>query len=459
MFDLVIKNARIQTEAQLFHGQVAVLDGRIAALASDAEPLPARETVDARGEYVLPGGVDPHVHIRYPGGRLRETFHSGTQAAAAGGVTTVIEHPISSPPQYSPATLHRRVEAMAAEAIVDVAFYGAAGGDFLDEISPLAAEGIVAFKTFLHAAPAGRDKEFLGLTSKDNYQLLRVMEAVAETGAMLAAHGEDNDLVSGGIAAMKAAGHTYNLAHCLSRPSIAETLAVERLISLARYTGARLYLVHLSCPESVLAAERARAEGLEVYMETCPHYLYMTEAQVERHGSFAKCNPPLRDAVRVEQLWECVSRGAMDTVGSDHAPYLLEEKTAHPDDIFPAPSGFPGLEMRLGYMLRAVKEGRITLARAVELISGNPARIFDLKHKGSIAVGKDADMVLLDADEPYTLRVRDLHTMAKEVCGFMEGTQLYGKVRKTWVRGRLVYDEGAFPAQPGYGRFVRPGEA
>ncbi len=456
MFDLVIKNARILAGDSLFHGQLAVREGKIAALCSNDVPLSAREIVDARGEHILPGGVDPHVHIRYPGGRLRETFYTGTKSAAAGGITTVIEHPISTPPQYSSATLKKRVDAMSAEAIVDVAFYGAAGGDCLEEIAPLSREGIVAFKTFLHAAPEGRDEEFRGLTSKDNWQLLSVMREVSKTGALLAAHGEDNDLVTGGIAAMRQDGNTLGRAHCLSRPPVVETLAVERLISLAKQTGARLYLVHLSCPESIDMALKARDQGVEVHLETCPHYLYFTEDDVERFGSLAKCNPALRDRDTVNRLWECVSRGGMDAIGSDHAPYTLEEKQRAPEDIFKAPSGFPGLETRLGLMLRAVKEGRISLARAIKLISENPAKIFGLTNKGSIEVGKDADLIMLDPDKPYNFNIRELHTMSWEVCSFMEGMELYGKVNKTWVRGRLVHDQGSFPVEQGYGRFVRP---
>jgi len=445
-------------EQGVVHGALAVKDGRVAALFEEGS-LPreviAGQVTDARGRYLLPGGVDPHVHIRYPGGKLRETFVSGSRAAAAGGCTTIIEHPISTPPQYSPETLQRRTEAAERECVVDMVFYGAAGAAHLPEISRIAEAGICAFKTFLHAAPEGRDEEFVGLTAKDNFELYQVMREVAKTGLLMAAHTEDNDMVQGGVAALRAAGNTGPIAHCLSRPALTEVLAVQRLIAIAKETGARVYLVHVSAPESIRLAKAAKAEGVELYIETCPHYLYMSEEDVVKYGAYCKCNPALRPKEMAEELWRYVEDGTVDTIGSDHAPYLVEEKENHKEDIFVAPAGFPGLETRLGCMLKAVHEGRISLQRAVELTSANPARIFGLyPKKGAIRLGADADLVLLDPEQPYRVRADRLVTMAKEVCHFMDGLELYGPVEQTYVRGRLVYDQGDFPAEPGYGQWI-----
>lgn len=458
IYDKLIKNAKIVAENGVIHGALAIQDGKIAALLAQAAAegdLPAREILDAKGKYLLPGGVDPHVHIRYPGGKLRETFASGSLAAAAGGCTTIIEHPISTPPQYAPAILRRRIAAAEAESIVDIVFYGAAGFDHIDKIPALAQAGIAAFKTFLHAAPAGREAEFVGLTAKDNFELYQVMRQVAETGLLMAAHTEDNDMVNGGIAALRAAGNIAPIAHCLSRPAITEVLAVERLLTLAATVGARVYLVHISTPQAVEIAKAARAAGQEVYLETCPHYLYLSEEDVKRHGAYCKCNPALRPPEMVEALWKYVENGDIDTIGSDHAPYLIAEKACGKEDIFAAPSGFPGLETRLGYMLKAVREGHISLKRAVELLSTNPAKIFGLyPRKGAIRIGADADLILLDPFLPYTVQSERFYTMARDICRFMDGVELYGPVEMTMVRGKIVFADGEQRVSAGYGRWV-----
>lgn len=457
MVDLVIKNVNIVTEKDIFLGTVAINNGKIVGLISNEAIPKADNTIDGNGNYLIPGGVDPHVHIRYPGAAHRENFITGTQAAAAGGITTIIEHPISTPPQYSVEILERRVEAVQEQAIVDVAFLGAAGGDQLEHIEPISRAGIVGFKTFLHEAPEGREKEFEGLTSKDNFELMEVLNKISKTSLLAAAHGEDNELVSGYIAKLRCGGKTFPLAHCYSRPPVVEVLAVERLIRLAQETGARLYLVHISTPEAVELAKTARDKGQDIYIETCPHYLYLTEKTVEKFGPYAKCNPALRDKERVDKMWKYIENGTIDTIGSDHAPYTVEEKERKKEDIFVAPSGFPGLETRLPLMLTAVKEGRLSINRVVQLLSTNPSRIFNLyPRKGSICLGADADLVLVDPDESYTIKSSNMFTKAKDVAKVYEGRKVFGKIKKTFLRGKLIFDEGEIKGTPGDGQWVTP---
>ena len=251
----VIYNVNIVLEDRIQYGYVKIEGEKIAKIGEgNYEKAGEEELINGHGNFLLPGGVDPHVHIRYPGGKLRETFYTGTAAAARGGVTTVIEHPISTPPQHDRESLQRRIDAVEKESVVDVVFYGAAGGECIHDIRPLADCGICAYKTFLHQAPEGRAQEFVGLTSKDTFELYEVMKEVASTGLLMAAHGEDNDMVTGAIRKLRKEGKTYPHAHCDSRPSIVEVLAVERLITIAKETGARLYLVHMSTPEAVKKA-------------------------------------------------------------------------------------------------------------------------------------------------------------------------------------------------------------
>lgn len=459
MVDLVIKNVHVVTEKDIFFGGVAINDGKIVTLFSDGAEPEAEKVIDGQNNYLIPGGVDPHVHIRYPENRkeIRETFLTGTQAAAAGGITTIIEHPISTPPQYSVEILKQRVNALRDQAIVDVAFLGAAGGERLEHIKSIGEAGIVGYKTFLHEAPEGREKEFEGLTSKNNFELMEVLREISKTSLLAAAHGEDNDLVSGSIAKLRSQGKTDPIAHCQSRPPIVEALAIERLIRLARETGARLYLVHISTPEAVEVAKAARDRGQEIYIETCPHYLYLTEEALEKYGAYAKCNPALRDQDRVNKLWSYVIDGTIDTIGSDHAPYTVNEKERNKEDIFSAPAGFPGLETRLPLMFTAVKDKKISINRAVQLLSTNPSRIFGLyPKKGAICPGADADLVLLDPNESFVIRASEMFTKAKDVAKVFEGQRVYGKIKKTILRGQIIFDEGKIVAEPGYGQWVTP---
>lgn len=459
MVDLVINNVTVVTEKDSFNGGVAVHQGRVVAMGSNDVLPGADRTIDGQGYTLIPGGVDPHVHIRYPGGAHRETFLTGTRAAAAGGTTTILEHPISTPPQYSVEILKNRIDAVKEQAVVDVAFLGAAGGDRLEHIGEIGKAGIVGYKTFLHEAPEGREKEFEGLTSKDNFQLMQVMREVRKTSLLAAAHGEDNDLVAGSIAQLRKEGKTFPRAHCLSRPAIAEVLAVERLIRLARETEARLYLVHISTPEAVELAKAARDQGQEIYIETCPHYLYLTEEALDEFGTYAKCNPALRDAERVNRLWKYVEDGTIDSVGSDHAPYTVEEKERKKEDIFVAPAGFPGLESRLPLMMTAVRDGKISMHRMVELLSTNPSRIFGLApRKGTICPGADADFVLLNPEESFEIRASEMFTQARDVAKVFEGKRVYGKIKKTFLRGEVIFDEGKILAEPGFGQWVVPGK-
>lgn len=452
----VIYNVNIVLEDRVQFGYVTIKEGKIADVGKGSySPKGNEEMIDGHSQFLIPGGVDPHVHIRYPGGKLRETFYTGTAAAAKGGVTTIIEHPISTPPQHNKESLQRRIDAVEKESVVDVVFYGAAGGECIPDIGPLSECGICAYKTFLHQAPEGRDQEFVGLTSKDNFQLYEVMKEVAKTGLLMAAHGEDNDMVQGAIGKLRAEGKTYPAAHCESRPPIVEVLAVERLITIARETGARLYLVHISTPEAVKKALEAKREGMEIYIETCPHYLYMNSECLNKYGTYVKCNPALREQTLVDELWKYVEAGDIDCIGSDHSPYLVEEKEKKKEDIFVAPSGFPGIETRLGYMMKAVAERKISLNRAVDLISTNPAKIFGLyPKKGAIRIGADADLVLLDPYKEYIAQADEMFTMAKDVCHFMDGVKLYGLIKSTYVRGEEVYDGTQIKVREGYGKWI-----
>lgn len=455
MLDKVIINAKIYTRDGFVEGFLGVKEYKIACI-GNGEPPKANEVIDAGNQTIIPGGIEAHMHIRYPSHPERGDFYTETCAAASGGVTTIIEHPISMPPQYSKEILDKRIEAADRDSVVDFAFYGAAGGEKYEYITDVAKGGIVGYKTFLHAAPEGRDDEFVGLTSKDNYELMKVFEEVKKTGLPMSAHAEDNDIISGMIKECRDKGMTSGLDHAKSRPPVSETLAVERLIRFGKETGVPLYLVHISVPEAVMIAKEARDKGQDIYIETCPHYLFLTEKRLEEIGAYAKCNPPLRTQAEVDGLWKLIQDGTIDTVSSDHGPFTVEEKEKGGDDIFVAPAGFIGVESRLPLMNKARKDGKISLERMVDLISTNPAKIFGLyPEKGILQVGSDADFVIIDLDQEFVWNHDMSLSGSKDIGTAFDGFTMAGKVLKTFVRGNLVFDNGNIVADKGLGNWLK----
>ena len=461
MIDLAIINGLAFVEGGFRKADIGIKDGKIAMVAEPGELPEAKQTIDALGKHVIPGGVDTHVHFRDPGHAERETFAQGTRAAAAGGCTTFFEHPISMPPQYNGEILRNRVELCKKNSIVDFAFFGAAGGEFPECIEPLSHEGIIAYKTFLHAAPEGRDAEFKGLTSANNAQLMRVLEEGAKTPLTVAAHAEDNELVNGYIAQLRKEGKQgMNMAHCWSRPPIVEIEAIAKMLRFGKETGCKIELVHVSTAGALELAKKAKQEGQFVLVETCPHYLLLDESYVEKYGPYAKCNPALRSKEEIAKLWNYIADGTIDFIGSDHSPFLKEEKEKDPSDIFKAPSGFPGIDLRIPLMATEAKRGRLSLEKVVELCCVNPAKLFHIfPQKGTLSAGADADVAILDMNVEYVWNheMSQATSPARKIAIVYDGWKLGCRVDHTIVRGRVVLKDGiVVEGNEGYGEFVRP---
>jgi allantoinase len=454
-YDLVLHDVRLVSTKDVRPATVAVAAGRVAAILPAGQRVAAATHVDAAGLHLLPGLVDTHVHLRAPARPDRETFESGTAAAAAGGVTTVCEMPTLDPPVNTGARLTERAGALAAHALVDYALYGGAAWENRNEVAAMAAAGAVGFKTWLHAPNPERKAEFAGLSCPDAGMLREVMAMVAATGLVHALHCEHEQILAVARDEARRSGGTPGAVHAASRPLVAEDASVATVLALAADTGARVQPVHLSSPTAVALAAQARARGVEVTVETCPHYLSLTEEALLDHGAWAKCNPPLRDAATVEALWEKVRHGHVDVIGSDHCPYRPDEIAAGQWDIFASPPGLPGMETTLPLLLTAAAEGRIGLPDIVRLTAARAAEIFDLPAKGRIAEGADADLVLIDTGHRWTFHARGFSKAAGNAV-YLEGAEMVGRVVGTWSRGRNVFDDGRIAGTPGLGRFVRP---
>lgn len=453
-YDLVIKSDRVFVDGRLIGCNLGINNGIIDTISKKG--LEAEKVIDAKGKMVLPGTIDPHVHIRAPGHDERETFESGTKDAASGGVTTVIEMPISTPPPHSPELVQRRMDIASQQVVVDIAFFGAAGTDCLGDIVPCSKSGIVAFKTFLHEAPPGRKEEFVGLTAPNTGDQYELMKKVAQTGVMIGFHTENNDMVIKNIARLRSEGKTSPLYHGRSRPPVVEIETAAKILLFAEKIGTKVEICHISTPEVVELVNRAKSKGVEVIAETCPHYLFLNENVLEKVGVFAKCNPPLRSEEERLKMWEFVRDGSIDIIGSDHAPYTKEEKEKGSEDIFTPPAGFPGLSTRLPLLFTAVKEGKMELDRMVELICENPARIFGLyPKKGTIAVGSDADFVIFAPNKKGIISKDEMFTKCRDSALVYDGWEVYGKPEKTIVRGNVVFDNGKITVSPGYGEIIK----
>jgi allantoinase len=456
VFDVVIEGANVVTVDGIRRADVAIDGERISAVLSPGTRPGARRRIDASGLHMLPGLIDTHVHIRDPARPDRETFTSGTAAAAVGGITTVCEMPTSEPPVNTGERLRARAAAVAPRALVDFAMYAGAAHSNLDAVGDLARAGAVAFKTWLHSPAAGREAEFDGLSCPDTGELVEVMRAVASTGLVHALHCEHDEILKQAAYRARRDGGTPGATHAASRPLLAEDASVALVLALAENTGSRIQVVHVSSPRAVRRIAEARRSGIKATVETAPHYLTLTDEQLLEYGPFAKCNPPLRDAGTVEELWRCVQEGLIDVIGSDHCPYLREELMAGERDIFASPPGLPGLETMLPSLLTSVAQGRITLPHLVSLTSTRAAELFSLKQKGHIGAGYDADLVLVDLTSRWTYEPDSGVSKAASNARYFKGQEFTGRTVATWLRGREIYADDRLLVDPGTGRFVAP---
>lgn len=454
-FDFVIKGQRVYTPNGFMPLAVAVQAEKIAAITTVEQAPPAKETVEAGQNPVLPGLIDPHTHMREPGYPRREDWTTGTRAAAAGGITCILEQPNSLPPVNCAENFRLKRDIAAAKALVDFGLYGGAGEGTLNQMAAQVAEGAVAFKTFLWPYP-GRGSECEGIYTVNDGVLFQIFEQAAALGVPACVHAESYPLVKMFSARLEREGRQAPIDHQQSRPVIAEVEAVWRTMVLAQGAGAKLNLLHMSSGAAASAIKAWRQLGGQgVTAETCPTYLTLTEERLNEIGPYAKINPPLRSAAEQAELWARLVDGTINTIGSDHAPHEFEAKEKGWRNINAAPAGAPGVETSLRVMLTHVNAGRLSLERLVELMSVNVARLYGLyPRKGAIAVGSDADFTVVDMARRETITPARLHVKDYRTARIFEGFETTGAPILTVVRGRPVMQNGKVVGKPGYGRFI-----
>ncbi|WP_424535319.1 allantoinase AllB [Sphaerisporangium viridialbum] len=427
--DLVIHALRAVTSGREAPATVAVRDGRIAAVEPHGTAFPGAAEVAELGADVvlLPGLVDSHVHVNEPGHAEWEGFASATRAAAAGGITTLVDMPVDSvPATVDVAALAAKRAAASGRCHVDVGFWGGAIPGNTGELTALHRAGVLGFKCFLADSGA---PDFPPLTPAG---LAEAMSAVREFDGVLLVHAESEAELAG---CPPPRGPRY-AGFLGSRPARAEEAAVAAVIDAARLTGARAHIVHLSSARALPLIAAARREGVRITAETCPHYLSLCAEEIPDGATEFACCPPIREAANREPLWAGLADGTIDLVVSDHSPCAAELKHRDTGDFGAAWGGISSLQLALPVVWTEARRRGVPLAEVARWMSERPARLAGLAGKGAIATGSDADLCVFAPDEGFTVRVEDLHH--RQPVSPYTGRRLYGAVRRTWLRGRDV---------------------
>ena len=426
--DLVINGGTIVSPDSRYHASIAIKNGLIHAIGAPEAMPPARQTLDASGLHILPGAIDVHVHFRDPGYPQKEDFASGTAAAAFGGVTTVFDMPNTIPPTGTAEILAAKHAMAADKAHVDFGLYGLLGEDTIAHVPDLVKGGVIGFKLYM-------GNTFGKIPSPSTGAMLEAFEVVAPTGKRVSLHAETNSIMERRQERLTSAGRRDPLAHIASRPAVVAVEAVSRAAILAEWTGARIHILHISSAEELRPLREAKARGVDITGETCPHYLLLSADDYHTMAGIIRVNPPVREARNREPLWDALTDGTIDLIATDHAPHTPEEKTRN--DIWAVDCGFPGVETQMPLMLNEVNNGRMSISDYVRKSAFNPAKTFGLyPHKGAITPGSDADLALVDLARDHVIADATLQSRSK--ISPWNGRRIKGLPLHTLVRGRFV---------------------
>src|SRR5580692_9113449 len=454
-FDTIIGNASVVTATDTYVADVAITDGKIAAVGKDLPRQNVTKILEASGKYVFPGGIDVHTHLDMPfgGTTSADDFETGTRAAAFGGTTTLIDFAIQYKGQPLRKAFDTWMDKASKKAVCDYAFHcivtDISDGQ-LQQMNALVSEGVTSFKLFM---------AYPGVFMLDDASIFRALQTTAKNGGLICMHAENGGAIDVIVQQALAEGKTAPKYHALTRPTTAEAEAVSRAIALAEMAGAPVYIVHLSCNEALEKVREARDRGLPVYAETCPQYLYLSLDNFNApgfEGAKYVFTPPLREKWHQERLWKGLAQDTLQVVSTDHCPFCFkEQKELGKDDFTKIPNGGPGVEHRLSLIYSGgVHGGKFSANRFVQLVSTAPAKLFGLyPRKGTIAVGSDADIVIFDPNAEQVISAKT-HHMRVDYSMF-EGMKVKGVTKSVLSRGRVIIDNGTFTGKPGAGEFLR----
>jgi len=457
MYDVIVKNASIPQGDDTRLTNILVKDEKIVGFIDVLEDIEAKEIIDAGGNLTLPGCIDSHTHYMDPGFTHRENFLTGTSGAAAGGVTTIIDMPCCSVPSVrSVAQLENKIEKIKDKAIVDFALWGGVTGEdvregWLQNVKEQADYGVTGFKVYMTPSVPTYPR----VTDPEMYECFKT---VAETGLPVGVHAENFAICDYYVNKLKAGGRVDGPAWAEARMTLAEKVAIELCISFAEDTGVRLHIVHMSTGVGADLVKEAKMKGLDVTAETCPHYLTLNyQETMSKYAQLAKIAPPIRTTEDNERLWKGLQEGSVDFIATDHAPYSLEtEKLVEGMNIWTAFPGIPGTETMVPIIVsEGYNKGKVSLSRLVEILSTNAAIHYGLyPKKGALNIGSDADFTIIDLDKEWTIEKEKMYCLNKYTP--FDGYKLKGKVVKTVVRGKVVFeDREGIVGNEGYGQYVK----
>ena len=445
-YDLVIQGGTIASSTGKYRSDLGIKNGQIATIALDLSAADTAARYDATGMLLLPGCIDSHMHLWEPGLVAFPDFKAGTLAAIAGGITTIIDHPLTIPEVTNVEVFQDKIKIGERSSYTDFALHGGVALDNSSDLIKLWEAGCTAFKIFMCKSGS----KVAGLPTGD---LLAAFRTIGEFGGRVIIHAEDQSMMDYNKKKLDEAGRIDPLAFVDWRPEIVEIEAIHRALFLMRGTGVKAVFAHTTVPDGVEMIRDAKQDGLDVIVETCPHNLYLTTEHLRERGPWVTYSPPVRKPESVDRLWNQLAEGLITTMGSDHGPVERALKVSGEQNIWKSRFGIPGTETMVPLMLNAVLENKISLERMVSVLSENPAQIYGLyPRKGTIQIGSDADVTIVDPNRTTVLEAEHMQTS----CGWIpyEGWKLKGQVISTVIRGNVVMDRGEILGQPGFGKFV-----
>jgi dihydroorotase len=441
--DSVLANAKAYFKQSIVDCSIAFNEGRIFKIGRESSMPTADARFDLKNQLVLPGLIDAHVHLRDEGKSYEEDFFSGTAAAAAGGMTTVLDMPNNEPVTMSAEALRNRMKVAEGRILVDVGFRSEFPGN-VGDIEGIVREGAVGFKFFM-ANQVG------GLDVNDDEAMLKAFKAVSKLKVSTSVHAEDEQMLKRAEAELQRRKQNDVAAFLKAHSEKVEVRAVTRVLDTVKQGNVRVHFCHVSTLESLGAIAAGKKSGMPISCEATPHHLLLTVDDLKKVGTLGVTMPPVRDKQHAEALWEGVRNGWVDIVASDHAPHAIGEKEA--ETVWDVKVGIPGLETTLPLLLTQVKRRRMSIGDVARLMSEKPAEIFNLKGKGCLREGNDADLTVVDVRKKFRFDASNFHSKAKY--SPFDGCKVEGKPAKTFVGGQLIMDEGEIVANPGSGRVIR----
>lgn len=445
-YDLIIRCGTVVKDDEVIKLEIGVVDGKVVELAEEINGI-AKEEVNASGKHVFPGGYDCHVHFNEPGRTDWESLWTGSSALAAGGMTSFTDMPLNSTPVTTNGkNFDLKLEKAKENSLVDYSFWGGLTPQNLDDLEELAEKGVVGFKAFTCFSGL---EEYEGV---DDWTLYKGMEIAAKLGLPVMVHAENKDITNHLSVEYQKQGKVSYRDFLNSRPEITELEAIQKVILFSQETKCKTHIAHVSTDRGIKMVYEAKQRGIDVTCETVPQYLTFTGDDLEYLGGIGKCTPPLRSKETLDNLWKELLEGHVDIVCSDHSPSPMSLKSF--ENFFKIWGGISGCQTTLNVMLsEGYHKRNLGLSRIANLISRNPVERFNIKGKGKLEVGYDADIVLVELDLPFILKAEDLFYMHK--FSPVVGREFKGKITRTILRGNTIFNEGKITSKP-IGKLLRP---